>query len=213
MRSYARTMFLVLATLFLPLFFVVLLVERTWASQPLPADPCASEWQGKVDENGYAIEWCIDSFSSGDYGFSFRLPQKRIGYPYPFLGSSHGFVFPLGPLRKEEEHRELLIFATYNLMEDEQGTIKSLGDQLQGYLNDMEAQYPGVSQKAVFSQKMRGDTQFLCFSINHDPLFTLNCQGVNKDVMYFVTLSSTVQHMLADRQYYDTVFSSISFHD
>lgn len=213
MHHTKRIMLSLLGILVFSLTYAATTGEKSWGSELLPADPCASEWQGKVDENGYAIEWCIDSYSSGDYGFSFRLPQKRIGYPYPIRGAAHGVVFPLGPLRKEEEHRELLIWGTYNLQEDEKGDIMPLAQQLQSYLQDMETQYPGVSQRAVFSEKMRGDTQFLCFSLEHSPLFTLNCQGVNKDVMYFVTLSSTVQHMLADRQYYETVFSSLTFHD
>ena len=213
MYNYSRTTLHLCAFFLLSFFLLAVTAEQSWGAAPESTDPCASEWQGKVDEHGLELEWCDDNFSFGNYDFSFRLPQKRIGYPYPIRGMAHGVVFPLGPLRKEEENRELLLWGAYNLRENNQGDIMPLADQIADNLKSEEADHPGILQRVVHSQRMSGATQFLCYAYDYNQLFTLHCQGVKEDIIYYVTLSSTEQHKEEDIKYFDAVFTTLTLHD
>ncbi len=213
MYSYSRATLHLCAFSLFSFLFPAVTAEQSWGAAPVPADPCASEWQGKLDDNGFEFEWCDDSFSFGNYDFSFRLPQKRIGYPYPIRGMAHGVVFPLGPLRKEEENRDLLLSGSFNLQENEQGDIMPLVDQITEDLKSEEADHPGILQRVVHSQRMSGPTQFLCYAYDYEQLYTLNCQGVKGDIIYHVILSSTEQYKEEDTQYFEAVFPTLILHD
>lgn len=173
-------------------------------------DPCKSEWQGKLDENGYEIELCYDQFDFDNYSYRFSLPEKRIGYPYPARGMAHGVVFPLGPLRKEEERRELLVWAHYDMAEDEDMNSVPLEKQLQENLASFAEKRPEALTRAVFSQEQQDNVDFLCYSTDDGEIFSRECLGLFAGTIYEFSLLSTPEHVEKDLRYFEEVFKTFT---
>ncbi len=175
-----------------------------------PEDPCKSELQGVLDENGHELELCYAQFDFDNYAYRFSLPEKRIGYPYPLRGMAHGVVFPLGPLRKKEERRELLVWAYYDLAEDEELNRVPLEAQVQKRLASFAEEKPEALARAVFSQEKRGGVDFLCYSAEGGGLFSRECLGLFAETIYEFSLLSTSEHAGEDQRYFEEVFKTFA---
>ncbi len=175
-----------------------------------PEDPCKSELQGVLDENGYELELCYSQFDFDNYAYRFSLPEKRIGHPYPMAGMAHGVVFPLGPLRKEEEQRQVLVWAYYDTAEDEDMNPVPLEKQLQKRLASFAAQRTEALDRAVFSQKRQDVADFFCYSTSAGGLFSRECLGSFAGVVYEFSLLSTAEHAEEDQRYFEEVFKTFA---
>ena len=200
------------AALFLSVLFAGGIFSAAFAHEAGNAleDPCKSELQGVLDKDGYELELCYAEFDFDNYSYRFSLPEKRIGYPYPIVGMAHGVVFPLGLLRKEEEHRELLVWAGYDTAEDEEMKPAPLEQQLQERLASFAAQRPEALDRVVFSKKRQDAVDFLCYSTSGGGLFSRECLGLFAGIIYEFSLLSTAEHAEEDQRYFEEVFKTFA---
>ena len=175
-----------------------------------PDDPCKSELQGVLDKDGYELELCHDQFDFDNYSYRFSLPEKRIGYPYPVAGMARGVIFPLGPLRKEEEHRELLVWASYDTAEDEDMHPVPPEKPLRQRLASFAETRPEALTRAVFSQARQDVVDFLCYSTSGGGLFNRECLGLFAGTIYEFSLLSTAEHAAEDQRYFEKVFKTFA---
>lgn len=122
----------------------------------LPGAAAAEEAeQDQEQEDDMAPSAVEREWNFGAYGFAVTLPQAKTGWYYPMPGMVHGAVFPLGPLGKPEENRELLVWAHYDMgiIEGHPTTLKAL---LLADLESSQADVPGFAAARFFEPNKPG---------------------------------------------------------
>lgn len=203
---------------------------ETAGQAPSPTSDASLTQASTLDED-YPPTDISDRWEFETYRYGITLPKERLGWWYPIAGMAHGVVFPLGPLGKEEEHRDLLVWAYFDLREDGNSNPVSLRDQLlenlifteeadpvAGAAQFFQPRKPGTYLGARFFERRQGGITFLGYMAAKGPLRSLTAlghagpKGCLSDegcgVIYDFTLNSTPEFWEEDLAYFNQVFAT-----
>ena len=96
----------------LALLLFTMLTTTSIAAEPAPGSGAQNGAEQAPDST---LEFSVvqQYWSFENYSSSFKMPKAMEGHYYPDPRMVHGVVFPLGPEKKTEENRELLVWAHY----------------------------------------------------------------------------------------------------
>lgn len=154
--------------------------------------------QEQVDAAAYDSSAVEKIWNFENYTFSFALPEAMEGYFYPNPYMIRGVVFPLGPQKKPEEHRELLIWAHYNALEHNEDDLKKDHKSNVEWLAKLDASLPHKKWRTF--EERHGGLRFFCAEIRGDSIWFIQALafGPENTILYRFSLLSPKSSWDAD---------------
>lgn len=169
--------------------------------------------QGKMDDVPYDSSAVEKTWNFENYTFSFALPEAMEGYFYPNPHMIHGVVFPLGPQKRPEEHRELLIWAHYNALEHNEDDLKKDHKSNVEWLAKLDASLPRKQWRTF--EETHGGLRFFCAEIHGDSIWCIQAQalGPQNTVLYEFSLYSPKASWDADYALFEHALATFALYE
>jgi hypothetical protein len=136
-------------------------------------------------------------WSFENYAFSFELPEAMEGYYYPHPLMTHGVVFPLGPKKKPEENRELLVWAYYS-----NSLFESARELSVESCQAQQERDPDLRGRAVHaSATVKSGVGFECAVMRGERLFYAGATALSHDGRIVHQISLLTSHETMERDY------------
>ncbi|MDL2317095.1 hypothetical protein LJC59_08500, partial [Desulfovibrio sp. OttesenSCG-928-A18] len=142
-----------------------------------------------------------------NYGYSFMLPEARNGFVYPKPGMEQGVLFFLNPPERQNERRELIVWA-YDLPPGNAG----VSAQLRADLQILELHEPGAEKAAAFFRREQAGLGFHGYTTQRSGrryLTAMAQAGAGAgSVVYAIHLASSQKNWDRDYKLFQHVFAS-----